>query len=152
MRLAHRFGMGLLATALIVGAGCDKSATSSSGSNGGGGGTADPKAIADAFAKRLHGTWESTGDKKDEGTLEFKADGNMKMSMGPLEMAGTWKVTKAEGKTGTVETELKPEGDFEKLGKKEPMKIVLAIDFDDMDTMTATPTDKKDPKNFKRKK
>ena len=103
-------------------------------------------------ANRLVGTWESIEEAKKGGpdenaTVEFKADGGMKIVMGPFEMTGTWKMAKDEGKTVTIDTDVTMKG----LGEGKSDKKSFKITFDDANTMTMTPTDKPDPKKFKKK-
>jgi hypothetical protein len=140
-----------LAAALM--AGCDKSATTASG---GGTTTGAPGKPADSGAgKQLVGVWESVeeakkaekGEPDDKATVEFKADGGLKIAMGPFEMTGTWKLAKDEGKTLTIDTDVVMKGFGEGKSDKKSFKIV----FDDPNTMTMTPTDKPDAKKFKRK-
>src|SRR4051812_34189678 len=94
--------VGVLFAVAIAAAGCDKS------------GTTGAKPADETYAKKLVGVWEGTpegmgggkdGEKEVRIAVEFKADGSVKMAMGPFESAGTWKVTKEEGKTVTVDTE-----------------------------------------------
>lgn len=132
--------------------GCDKSATTPAG--GTATTTAAPGKPADSGAgNKLVGVWESVEEPKKGGadeksTVEFKADGEINIAMGPFEMTGTWKQTKDEGKTITIDTEVTPKGFDKAKSDKKSFKIV----FDDSDSMTMTPTDKPDPKKFKRKK
>jgi hypothetical protein len=137
-----------LAAALM--AGCDKSATTAAA---GAGTTAAPGKPPDSgAANKLVGTWESVdepkkGEPDDKTTVEFKADGGMKIVMGPFEMTGTWKTAKDEGKTVTIDTDVTMKG----FGEGKSDKKVFKITFDDANTMTMTPTDKPDPKKFKKK-
>src|SRR6478752_3344958 len=100
-----------LAAALM--AGCDKSATTAAA---GAGTTAAPGKPPDSgAANKLVGTWESVdepkkGEPDDKTTVEFKADGGMKIVMGPFEMTGTWKMAKDEGKTVTIDTDVTMKG------------------------------------------
>jgi hypothetical protein len=131
-------------------AGCDKSATTASGGTTT---TAAPGKPADASAgSKLVGVWEGVeeakkGEPDDKSTVEFKADGGLNIAMGPFELTGTWKLTKDEGKTLTIDTDVTPKG----LGEGKSDKKVFKIVFDDANTMTMTPADKPDPKKFKRK-
>jgi hypothetical protein len=143
---ANCLALGLM-VALITG--CDKAATTASG---GASTTTAPGRPGDTAGSKLAGAWESVEEGKkddDKATAEFKSDGGLTIVMGPFELTGTWKLTKEEGKTMTIETELTPKGLGEP-GKadKKSFKIV----FDDADTMTMTPTETPDPKKFKRKK
>jgi|SRR4051812_5583232 len=137
-----------LAAALM--AGCDKSPTTAAGGASTLGASGKP---ADAGAgKQLVGVWESVeeakkGEPDDKATVEFNADGGLKIAMGPFEMTGTWKLAKEEGKTLTVDTDVVMKGFGEGKSDKKSFKIV----FDDANTMTMTPTEKPDPKKFKRK-
>ncbi len=109
----------------------------------------------DGPEKKLVGTWEgleeSKGGKSDTITVEFKADGSIKLAVGPFEMTGTWKFAKSEDKKTTIDTELK----FDGLGGKggdETQKMSFTIEFKDKDTIVMSPVAKPDPKEFKRKK
>jgi len=143
---ANLLALGLVAALMT---GCDKAATTASG---GASTTTAPGRPGDTADSKLAGVWESVEEGKkedDKATAEFKSDGGLSIVMGPFEMTGTWKLVKEEGKTMTIDTELSIKG-FGEPGKsdKKSFKIV----FDDNDTMTMTPTDKPDPKKFKRKK
>jgi hypothetical protein len=144
MSVQARCGVLVVGLALVVAVGCDNKSSS-----GGGGG--DKK--GDGYGAKLVGTWaevDAPADKKekdDAATVEFKSDGTIKIVMGPFEMAGTYKVAKEDGKAVTFEAVL--DHPFEK-GKKDTKTFTAT--FDDADAMTMSPTDKPDPKKFKRKK
>jgi hypothetical protein len=136
-----------LAAALITG--CDKASSTPAGG-------------AASASDKLVGVWESVEEAKkdepkkddakkdgpdDKATVEFKKDGGLSIAMGPFEMTGTWKVAKDEGKTVTIDTEVTVKGFGEGKSDKKSFKIT----FDDDSTMTMTPTDKNDPKKFKKK-
>lgn len=117
---------------------------------------AAPRKSVEGYDKKLVGRWEATGDAKDEQkidtiTIEFKADGTIELVSGPFDLAGTYKVTKEEGKVLSLDVELASpfggEKDKDKLEKR-----AFKVTFEDADTMTMTPTDKPDPKKLKRKK
>ena len=107
----------------------------------------------DTYSKKLVGTWEAMEPAKDGGkaetiTIEFKADGNLKLVMGPFELTGTWKSVKEEGKTLTVETEATLAG-FDGKAQKKTFSVV----FEDANTIVMSRTgEKPDPKTLKRKK
>ncbi|HVK07885.1 MAG TPA: hypothetical protein VM597_03810 [Gemmataceae bacterium] len=147
MSVQARCGVFVVALALASAAGCDNKSSSAAG----GGDKKGDAGKADGYAAKLVGTWleaDAPADKKDDAArVEFKADAGMKIEMGPFEMAGTYKVTKDDGKTVTFEALL--DHPFEK-GKKDTKTFTAT--FDDADTMTMTPTDKSDPKKFKRTK
>ena len=156
MPTAMRVSFVAVGLAVALMAGCDKSATTPLGGTTtvmqGPGKPGDPGA-----GKQLVGVWESVNEPKkgeadDKATVEFKADGGLTITMGTppmsLEMTGTWKPAKDEGKTVTIDTDVTIKGFPE--GKSD--KKVFKITFDDADTMTMTPADKPDPKKFKRKK
>jgi hypothetical protein len=118
---------------------------------------------SEPYGKKLVGTWEGTeqppgGGKAEVITFEFKADGTMRLAGGPIELTGTYKVVKEDGKTLTLDTEVtglniggqtlgdekaKPKGD----------KKTLTVVFEDDDTIVMTPADgKQEAKKLKRKK
>lgn len=111
------------------------------------------------YGKKLVGTWEGGDDATPLGkmgvvTVEFKADGGMKMVVGPIDITGTYKVVKEDGKVLTVETELTMAGmgDLKMGTKDKDKKQSFTVTFEDDDTITMSPTDKPDPKKLKRKK
>jgi hypothetical protein len=135
---------GVLLGVAVVSVGCDKS-----GSTAG-------KPADETYSKKLVGVWEGTeegakGDKPETVTFEFKADTGLRVAAGPIELTGTWKVVKEEGKTLTVDTEMSfpPLGDPKAAPK--PDKKTLSVTFEDANTIVVTPTDKHDPKKLKRK-
>ena len=135
MTWTYRSGAPFIGIALVA-TGCDSKGSSAPAGSG-----------ADGYGAKLVGTWEEDGAKKDEAvTMEFKADGSCKLVMGPIDMAGTYKVTKEEGKVVSFDMELKFGGE------KDKGKQTFTATFDDADTITMTPTDKPDPKKMKRKK
>jgi hypothetical protein len=114
------------------------------------------------YGKKLVGTWEGGGDdgtplgKLSAMTVEFKADGGLKVAMGPIELTGTYKVVKEDGKVLTVDSEMSFAGfgeiKVEGKDKEKTDKKTFTITFEDDDTITMNPTDKPDPKKLKRKK
>ena len=152
-----RFNAVLLSSAIVFAAGCEKSSTT--GSGGGGSGGTPPRAgkTDDGAGKKLVGTWEGTDESMPDKdgkpvtvTFEFKADGKMAINMGPFDLTGTYKVTKEDGKTLTVDTEMSLP-DLGGKGAGNSDKKVFTITFENDNTIVMTPTDKKDPKTFKRK-
>lgn len=149
---AIALGLGI---ALTIG--CDnKSASTSSG--GVSASTAAPSKAGggeDSYGKKLVGAWEGKekfGDKEEPVSLEFKADGSMKMSMGPFEMKGTYKVVKEEGKTVTLDTEMTIEGFGDPKAPAKPDKKTLKATFEDANTVVLEKIgEKPDPLKFKRK-
>jgi hypothetical protein len=136
--LAFLAALGLLAT------GCDKGSTSASGTPG--------KSESETYGKKLAGVWEATeevkGEKPETVTMEFKADGGFKATMGPFDMTGNWKLLKEEGKTVTVETEVSLKG----FGDGKTDKKSFSIVFEDANTITMSRIgDRPDPKKLKRK-
>jgi hypothetical protein len=119
-----------------------------------GAGAPAKKETAESYAKKLVGVWEGTedfGGKTEAITLEFKKDGAMTLAMGPFNLKGTFKVTKEDGKTVLIDSEMTIEGFDDAKGK--PDKKSLKIVFDDADNVTISKVgDKPDPKTFKRKK
>jgi hypothetical protein len=141
-----RFVAVLLGVALGS-AGCDKSGSSSSG-----------KPADETYGKKLVGVWEDTsedskGAKGESMTMEFKADGAFKVSMGPVDLiTGTWKVAKEEGKTVTVDTEAAFAGFGEIKGQGKTEKKTLSAVFEDANTVVISQTgDKPKTTKFKRK-
>jgi hypothetical protein len=117
-----------------------------------------PQKNADGFSKKLVGIWEGTDDdfKDKDGkggvvTVEFKADGKLKINLGPFDLTGTYKVAKEDGKTLTVDTEVSLAG-FPGKGESKSDKKTFSITFENDNTIVMSPTDKKDPKTLKRKK
>lgn len=153
---SFRFKAALLSAAVLFAAGCDKSGTelavrtSSTGSAG-------RAAPADEPGKNLVGTWEATEDDvydkngPSRTTVEFKADGRMSFKTGPVEMNGSWKVAKEEGKVLTVDTEMMVPDSGGKREKNSDKKTFV-ITFENENTVVMTPTGKKDPMTLKRKK
>jgi hypothetical protein len=149
---AIALGLGI---ALTVG--CDnKSGSTSSGavsgspaapSKGGGG--------DDGYGKKLVGVWEGKekfGDKEETMTVEFKSDGSMKMTMGPFDMKGTYKVVKEEGKTVTIDTEMSIEGFGDAKAPPKTDKKTLTATFEDANTVVLQKVgEKPDPLKLKRK-
>jgi hypothetical protein len=158
MTATWRLGAVVLGLGMIAVTGCDKNATSGGGgttsaaggtdNKGGGGGT-------DSYGKKLVGVWEGKerfGDKEETMTMEFKADGAMKMVMGPFEMKGTYKVTKEDGKVVTIDTEMSLEGFGDPKDPPKTDKKTLTATFEDANTMVMQKTgDKPDPLKLKRK-
>jgi len=107
----------------------------------------------DEYSKKLVGVWEGKEEAKDGGkpetlTVEFKADGSFKITMGPFDVIGTWMSVKEEGKTLTVDTEATLAG----LGKDKSQKKTFSIVFDDVNTIVMSPAGAKaDPKTLRRK-
>ena len=149
MAMKLRFTALMLGAAVLFAAGCDKSSSTGTGAGSGGqGGT----------KSKLVGTWEGSDDdmKGKDGkpatvTVEFKADGSITVAMGPIDMKGTWKMTKEEGKTMTIDTEMTMPGFEDPKAPSKPKHTVFTITFEDANTIEMTPTDKKDPKKLKRK-
>ncbi|HJZ94150.1 MAG TPA: hypothetical protein VKE40_25020 [Gemmataceae bacterium] len=89
----------------------------------------------ESYGKKLVGVWEGKpegADAKKEMldlkiTMEFKADGGLKIALGPFESTGTYKVTKEDGKTVTLDTEVTSAA----TNKKETLTAV----FEDADTV-----------------
>jgi hypothetical protein len=141
-----------LAAGLLLMAGCNKS-----GTTGAAGGANNSAA---GYAQKLVGTWEGTdSDLQDKDgkaavvTVVFTADGTMTAAMGPFDLRGTYKVTKEDGKTLTLDTE--QTFDMPGLKAKDDNKaksVRMTVTFDGDDVITMSPTDKKDPKQLKRKK
>jgi hypothetical protein len=112
----------------------------------------------DSYGKKLVGVWEGKPEGADapkelgdlKVTMEFKADGGLKMALGPFEVTGTYKVTKEDGKTVTIDTEVTPAalGELKGTGKNE--KKTLTAVFEDADTMTLSQAGEK-PVKMKRK-
>jgi hypothetical protein len=151
MSTAMRVKFLALGLAAAVLTGCDKSAATPAAGTTTSGAPGNP--VDAGAAKKLVGVWESVEDAKKGGldekvTVEFKKDGGLSFVMGPIELTGTWKVAKDEGKTMTIDAEMtmKGPGDPGKSTQK-----TFKIDFEAGDTMTMSPTDKPDPKKFKRK-
>ena len=143
MSTSWRAGAVLLGVVLVT-AGCDKSGTTPLAGKPG----------DETYAKKLVGTWEGSEDGpkgKETVTVEFKADGAMKFIMGPFDMTGTYKVTKEEGKTVTIDSEMTLGGLEGVKDAPKPDKKTFTVTFEDANTMVMSPTDKKDPKTFKRK-
>lgn len=138
--------VGVLVAAAVAAAGCDKS------------GTTGPKPADETYAKKLVGVWEGAeedakGPKGESMTMEFKADGGFKVSLGPADLiTGTWKVVKEEGKTVTVDTEaaFAGVGDLKGSGKAE--KKTLTAVFEDANAVVISQGgDNPKPTKFKRK-
>jgi hypothetical protein len=133
----------LFGTALIAGFNVAESA-----------GAPAKKETPEEYAKKLVGVWEGTedfGGKTETITLEFKKDGAMTLAMGPFTLKGTFKVTKQDGKTVVIDSEMTIEGFDDAKGK--PDKKSLKIVFDDADNVTISKdSGKPEPKKFKRKK
>jgi hypothetical protein len=154
--MSTRINAVALAFCIIVAAGCEKSGTS-----GGSGTVYTPSSTSvkgagdEAYSKKLVGVWEGkedVGGKDADVTVEFKADGSMKMAMGPFEMKGTWKVTKEEGKTVTLDTEMTIDLGDPKLPTKSDKKTLTAA-FEDANTIVLQKVgEKPDPLKLKRKK
>ena len=86
-------------------------------------------------------------------TLEFKGDGGLSMVMGPFKMKGTYKVTKEDGKTLMMDTEMTIEGFDDPMGKAKPDKKAMKVVFTDDNTIVMSKTEgKAEEKTFKRKK
>jgi hypothetical protein len=145
---ASRFKLLLICTALGIAAGYESNGTVSGA----------PIKEGEGYSKKLVGTWEGTDeDMKDkEGkpgviSVEFETDGKLKISVGPFDLTGTWKVAKENGKTLTVDTEVSFP-DFGGKGESKSDKKTFSITFENDNTIVMSPTDKKDPKTLKRKK
>ncbi|HKB03181.1 MAG TPA: hypothetical protein VKD90_13225 [Gemmataceae bacterium] len=147
MSTTRRVGVVLLGAAIAFAAGCEKSSTT-----GGAG---------EAYSKKLVGVWEGKedlGGKEMTVNVEFKDGGGIKITLDaggkePLEMSGTWKLVKEEGKTLTVETQMAL--DIPELKEKVPGKTdtkSFTIVFDDENSITMTQVGKPDAKNLKRKR
>jgi hypothetical protein len=153
---SFRFSALFLSSAVLFATGCDKSGTTlaAKSSSTGSGGQATP---ADEPGKKLVGTWEATEDDvydkngPSRTTVEFKADGKMSFKMGPVEMNGSWKVAKEEGKVLTLDTEMMMPGLGGK-GENKSDKKAIIITFENDNTIVMTTTEKKDPMMLKRKK
>jgi len=110
----------------------------------------------DEYSKKLVGVWEATevnkkGGQPDTFTIEFKAGGELKMTVLGFELVGTWKRIKEEGKTVTIDAELS----MTDAGKKtSPSKTVtLSVVFENGDeAVISVVGDKPEPKILKRKK
>ena len=137
---ASRIRLALVGVALILTAGC-----------GGG------------YGKKLVGTWEpaaGTAEKDNpfgSPTIEFKADGGFRIAVGSeIEMTGTYKVVKEDGKVVTVEAEMTG-GKFggmkiDPKEKKDDSKKTFTVTFEDDDNITMSNPDKGSPDKLKRKK
>jgi hypothetical protein len=137
---------GVLVGVALATAGCNKSSTTGT------------KPADETYAKKLVGVWEGTdeetkGPKGEAMSMEFKADGGFKVSLGADEViTGTWKAVKEEGKTVTVETEagFAVPGEAKDSGKKQ--KKTLSAVFEDANTVVISDSgDKPKPSKFKRK-
>jgi hypothetical protein len=113
---------------------------------------------SEPYSKKLVGTWESTveleGGKSVVVTIEFKPDGGLRTGHGPLELTGTWKVVKEDGKTVTVETEvtgLGIGGETPRVDKSKADKQTLTVVFEDANTVVVTRADGKQTPKWKRK-
>jgi hypothetical protein len=112
---------------------------------------------SEAYGKKLVGVWEGTeegakGDKPETVTVEFKADNTLRIAMGPFELTGTWKVTKEEGKTVTIDTEVTFPGFPEMKDKPKADQKTFNVVFEDANTIVMSQVgDKPDPKKLKRK-
>lgn len=145
MTMRTWIGATVLALSLLA-TGCGKTDAPATGASG---------KAEEAYAKKLVGVWEGSEDMKDGGkpetvTVEFKADGNFKMAMGPIELPGTWKLAKEEGTTLTIDTEVTFPGFGKEPGKAD--KKTVTVKFEDANTIVMAWTgDKPDPKKLKRK-
>ncbi len=152
-RFSNRKATLALAAGVLLMAGCDKAGTT--GAAGGG-----ANKSADSYAKKLVGTWEGTdSDMKDKDgkaavvTVVFAADGKMTTAVGPFDLRGTYKVTKEDGKTLTLDTEQTFDTPgFKGKDDNKPKSVGMTVTFDGDDAITMSPTDKNDPKRLKRKK
>ena len=140
-------------------AGCDKSGSTGTGSGTGVGTSSPPpsKGGDSSYAKKLVGVWEGTEEfdkgKVETVTLEFKGDGGLSMVMGPFKLTGTYKVTKEDGKTLMMDTEMTIEGFDDPKGKAKPDKKEMKVVFTDDNTIVMSKTEgKAEEKTFKRKK
>jgi hypothetical protein len=148
MSKTSRFA-GVLVGVVLVSAGCDKSST-----------TPPPgKPQDETYGKKLVGVWEGTPEGPEAAlgpfTVEFRADNGFKLSMGPandrLEMPGTWKLVKEEGKTVTVDAEFSPPGGDPK-GPKKTEKMTYSIEFQDANSIVMSKVGgKPDPVKMTRK-
>jgi hypothetical protein len=141
-------GLGL-SIALTIG--CENK----SGSTSSGAATITSGGGADTYAKKLVGVWEGKldfGGKDAPMTVEFKADGSMKISMGgEFESKGTYKVVKEEAKVVTVDTETSNPFADPKGAPKMDKKTMTAT-FEDANTIVLQHVgDKPDPLKLKRK-
>jgi hypothetical protein len=97
----------------------------------------------DSYGKKLVGVWEGKPEGADAPkglpdlkiTMEFKADGGLKMAIGPFETTGTYKVTKEDGKTVTLDTEVTSAALGESKGTGTNKKETLTAVFEDADTV-----------------
>lgn len=147
----------MLGLCFVLATGCDKSGTTSGGgTNTSGSAPSKVGGGEDTYAKKLVGVWEGTedlGGKSETVTIEFKDGGGFRVAMGPLEMKGTWKLVKEEGKNVTVDTEVTLEGFGDAKAPAKPDKKTILVAFEDADTVVMSKTgDKPDPKKLKRKK
>jgi hypothetical protein len=145
---AIALGLGI---ALMIG--CDnKSGSTSSGAVSGSGAAPSKNGGGDdGYGKKLVGVWEGK-DKEETMTVEFKADGGMKISMGPIELKGTYKVVKEDDKTVTFDAELAFEGFGDPKAPAKADKKTLTATFEDANTIVMQHVgDKPDPRKLKRK-
>jgi hypothetical protein len=157
--MSCRVNLVALGLCIVLAAGCEKSGTTG-GSGTGSAATGAPAPAKgggdEAYSKKLVGVWEGKedlGGKEETATMEFKGDGTMSITMGPFELAGTWKLVKEDGKTLTVDTALTPKGFPDPKGEGKPDKKSFSIVFDNADTITMSKLEgKSDAKTFKRKK
>jgi hypothetical protein len=154
--MSMRIHAAALGLCIVLAAGCEKSGTTGGAGSTTTGAPAPAKGGGDdAYSKKLVGIWEGKeklGDKEEAMTVEFKADGSMKIAMGPFEMKGTWNVTKEEGKKVTLDTETTLDLGDPKLPAKSDKKTLLAT-FEDADSMVLEKVgEKPDPLKLKRKK
>jgi hypothetical protein len=134
---------GVLVGVALATAGCDKSSTTGT------------KPADETYAKKLIGVWEGSedfGGKAETITVEFKADNGFRIAMGPFESTGTWKATKEEGKTVTVDTEGSDPLAEPGKGPNKTEKKTLSIVFEDANTVVMSQVgDKPNPLKLKRK-
>jgi hypothetical protein len=106
-----------------------------------------------AYAEKLVGTWVSAIDEQDgearfDRTVEFAADGGLKMSDGPADLSGRWTIVKEEGKTLTVEFAVW----LGEVRDRLPNKKTFLITFEDRDTIVMSMVgDRPNTRTLKRK-
>jgi hypothetical protein len=129
----------LFVFAIASAAGCDKSSTTPPG-----------KPADETYAKKLIGVWEGTeefGGKTGPFTIDFKADNSVNIS-GVMQLVGTWKVLKEEGKTVTLEWDIYPPDLPDAKGKKK----TFSMEFQDPNTIAMSKLEgKPDTRTLKRK-
>jgi len=138
---------GVLLGVVFLTTGCDKSSTTPPGKPG-----------DETYGKKVVGVWEGTdpemkGPKGESMTMEFKADGGFKVSLGPDPIiTGTWKLVKEEGKTLTIDTEASFVGFGDPKAPAKVDKKTVSVVFEDADTIVMSGGDKPKSEKLKRKK